>query len=253
VFQIPLIVAPLIRFGLLTPDFFKKKRRYTILLSIILGAIISPSGSPIDMVLAGMPVFFLVEGGVWVGRLWKRSVLKRAEKEAIEAAKRGEKIDPEALAGGLAVDLEKKLKDFSKGGAREFARELVSGFRESGRDIETIFDDDYKDEDKPPVEVKLKKKPEPVEPAAPGATEGSAETTAPEPEPATAPELTPPAPTAPAESDYPDRPWDENVNEGLARYIEDRISQRMQQYFDRELRPWMERIEHELKNRNGDH
>ncbi|MCA8947763.1 MAG: twin-arginine translocase subunit TatC, partial [Planctomycetes bacterium] len=88
VFQIPLIVAPLIRFGLLTPEFFKSKRRYTFLISIIIGAIVSPSGSPIDMVLAGAPVFFLVEGGVWIGRLWKRSVLKQAQKEALAAAER---------------------------------------------------------------------------------------------------------------------------------------------------------------------
>ena len=137
IFQIPLLVAPVIRFGILSPEFFKKKRRHTILIAVIIGAIVSPSGSPIDMVLAGAPVFFLVEGGVWIGRFWKYRVLKRAEKEALEAAKRGEKVDPEALAGGLAFDLEKKLTEFSKGGAREFARELVAGFKESGKDLET--------------------------------------------------------------------------------------------------------------------
>ncbi|MCA8914272.1 MAG: twin-arginine translocase subunit TatC [Planctomycetes bacterium] len=270
IFQIPLLVAPVIRFGLLSPEFFKSKRRYTILISVIIGAIVSPSGSPIDMVLAGAPVFFLVEGGVWIGRLWKRSVLKRAEKAALEAAKRGEKVDPEALAGGLAFDLEKKLTEFSKGGAREFARELVAGFRESGKDLETIFDDDYKDDDKPPVEVKLKPrkaKPKPEfeqetstsrEPEV--ASQESAETATKESQPAASAVKSSDAATAVEasdarpetdESEYPDRPWDENVNEDLARYIEDRISQRLEQYFERELRPWMNRIEHELHDRNG--
>ncbi|MCA8936333.1 MAG: twin-arginine translocase subunit TatC [Planctomycetes bacterium] len=268
VFQIPLIVAPLIRFGLLTPEFFKSKRRYTFLISIIIGAIVSPSGSPIDMVLAGAPVFFLVEGGVWIGRLWKRSVLKQAQKEALAAAERGEKVDPEALAGGLAMDLEKKLLEFSKGGAREFARELMKGFRESGKDIESIFDDNFKDDDKPPVEVKLKprKKKEPKKPDEPSAdfvleteTGGVARGTAAkqenaepaeEPTDADAPDESPTSPSN--ESEWPDRPWDENVNEDLARYIEDRISQRLEQYFERELRPWMNRIEHELRNREED-
>jgi sec-independent protein translocase protein TatC len=258
VFQIPLIVAPLIRFGLLSPEFFRKKRRYTVLVSLVIGAVISPTGSPIDMLLAGAPVFLLVEGGVWFGKLWKRSALKRAEKEAREAAERGEKIDPEALAGGLAVDLEKKLGEFSKGGARKFARELVGGLRESGKDIETIFDDNYKDTDKPPVEVKLKKRPPKPEPAASAAGQPAspkADTVS--------PDLTTTAASSPAanakqgtrnpEQEFPDRPWDENVTEPLARYIEDRISQRLEQYFERELRPWMDRIEHELKNRNGDH
>jgi len=262
IFQIPLIVAPLIRFGLLSPEFFKSKRRYTILIAVIIGALVSPTGSPIDMFLAGMPVFFLVEGGVWIGRLWKRRVLKRAEKEALAASERGEKVDPEALAGGLAIDLEKKLLEFSQGGARKFARELVAGFRESGKDIETIFDDDYKDSDKPPVEVKLKpRKPKPKFEQETATT--SAESRVPSPvSTATAEQPSETQDTEPGtrdagqavpdtEPEYPDRPWDENVDENLARYIEDRISQRMEQFFERELRPWMDRIEHELQDRNG--
>jgi sec-independent protein translocase protein TatC len=270
VFQIPLLVAPLIRFGLLTPEFFKSKRRYTIMVSVVIGAIISPTGSPIDMVLAGLPVFFLVEGGVWIGKMWKRGALRRAEKEALAAAERGEKIDPEALAGGLAIDLEKKLAEFSKGGARKFARELVSGFKESGKDIESIFDDEYGDNEKPPVEVKLKpRKPKP-EPEAPKPDQlhaakfdietGTADKAEPKPHGGVFRQPTPAEKEAEKEAEkaaepaakpeeWPDRPWDENVNEDLARYIDDRISQRLQQFLENELRPWMDRIEHELRDR----
>jgi sec-independent protein translocase protein TatC len=256
VFQIPLIVAPLIRFGLLTPEFFKSKRRYTLLIAIVLGAVISPTGSPIDMVLAGAPVFFLVEGGVWLGRVWKRMALKRAEKEALAAAERGEKIDPEALAGGLAKDLEARLEEFSKGGARQFARELVNGFREGGKDVESIFDDDHPDDAKPPAEVKLKKR---AEPPVPGPESETTQHVAPDQmqvpaSPTTAEVAVDPGPATPdtGQDSWPDRPWDENVDEKTARYIEDRISQRLRKYVDEELRPWMERIEHELKRRNGD-
>ncbi len=263
VFQIPLVVAPLIRFGLLTPEFFRTKRRYTLLIAVIIGAIISPTGSPIDMVLAGAPVFFLVEGGVWLGRIWKRSVLKAAEKAALAAAARGEKVDPEALAGGLAIDLEQRLKEFSKGGARKFAQELMAGFKESGKDVESIFDDDYADGEKPPVEVKLKSKPPRQSDLKPDqlhdakfdletSTAGTPEN---EQADAQATGARKPAATAAADphQDYPDRPWDENVNEQTARYIDDRISQRLRQFMDEELQPWMDRIEHELRRRNGDH
>ena len=273
IFQIPLIVAPLIRFGLLSPEFFKSKRRYTIIIAVVIGAIVSPSGSPIDMLLAGLPVFFLVEGGVWIGRLWKYRVLKKAEKRALEAAKRGEKVDPEELAGGLAIDLEKKLQDFAKGGAREFAKELMAGFKESGKDLESIFDDDYTDDEKPPVEVKLKKKER--KPKAGGGKQNTQADEAPkfveetqtassdEPEqkdeaaaeeqPETDSRATEPKPLSETDDDeWPDRPWDENVNEDLARYIEDRISQRLNQFFERELRPWMDRMEHEIRDRNKD-
>jgi hypothetical protein len=39
------------------------------------------------------------------------------------------------------------------------------------------------------------------------------------------------------------------VDEKLAQYIEDRVSQRLQQYMERELRPWMNRVEDELRGR----
>lgn len=261
VFQIPLVVAPLVRFGLLSPDFFKRKRRYVIFASVLIGALISPTASPIDMVLAGAPVFFLVEGGAWLGGYWRRRALRKAEREALAAVERGEKVDTEALAGGLALDLEKRLAEFSQGGAREFARELIKGFREGGKDLESIFDDDFSDDAKPPVAVKLKarkKEPEPAKPDQMHNAKFEIETsTAPPERPGEATEDAPadvsenPGPSA-SEEEHPDRPWDDNVNEETARYIEDRISQRLNDLMENELRPWMERIEHELRRREDE-
>lgn len=270
VFQIPLVVAPLVRFGLLSPDFFKRKRRYVIFASVLIGALISPTASPIDMLLAGAPVFFLTEGGAWLGGYWRRRVLRNAEKQALAAAERGEKFDAEALAGGLALDLEKRLAEFSQGGAREFAKELIKGFREGGKDLESIFDDDFDDSAKPPAEVKLKQRkkapPADVKPDQMHNAKFEIETaTAPAGRPGEAKKDTPgeateeakegakkePAPDS-SKEEHPDRPWDENVTEETARYIEDRISQRLNDLMEKELRPWMERIEHELRRREDE-
>ncbi|MCC6464115.1 MAG: twin-arginine translocase subunit TatC [Planctomycetes bacterium] len=283
VFQIPLVVAPLIRFGLVSAAFFRGKRRYTVMVSIIVGAIISPTGSPIDMLIAGAPVFVLIEGGVALGSLWRNRALKAAEKEAVAAAERGETVDPEALAGGLADDLSKRLKDLANGGARDMARQLMLGLREGKDEVaRNIFDDQFTDDDKPATEVKLKpraaqSKPEPeaagvrpdqaFAPAVP-----AARTQEPAPKAADAPAgPTPAAPAtegarpapgaeapaaetavaqAPATNEE-DRPWHAGVDENLARCIDDRISQRLDQFMEQELRPWMERIEHELMKRNG--
>lgn len=253
IFQIPLLVAPLIRFGLLTPQFIRSKRRYTIIGALIIGAIVSPTGSPIDMLIAGAPVFVLVELGMWMGVLWKKMALRKAQKLAIEAAERGEIIDTEELAGGLAMDLERKLKEFASGGAREFAREFFKGLNQSGDDLESVFDDDHDDEDAVD-EVKLKPvnresrrkkreeaehKPEFVtEPPETDNDEGSVPRTAEDEK---------------NDEEWPDRPWDENVNEDLAQYIDDRVAQRMEQFFEREIRPVLESIEHRLdQNRRKD-
>lgn len=259
IFQLPLIVAPLVRFGLLSPDFFKRHRKWTLMLAVVLGALISPTGLIFDMFIAGAPVFFLIEGGVLIGRWWRKRVLKAAEREALRLAEKGEKIDPEELAGGLAFDLEKKLKEFSQGGARKFAQELMRGLREGRREAasdtaeKSLFDDNYTDDEKPPAEVKLK----PRKPADPK----------PEPAPATKPDqaFTPATPAREkmdveatpggnghTKEEWPDRPWVEGVDEKLAQYIEDRVSQRLQQYMERELRPWMNRVEDELRGRRED-
>lgn len=268
VFQIPLLVAPLIRFGLVPPDFFKRYRKYTVMVAVVIGAVISPTGMIWDMFIAGAPVVFLVEGGVLVGKLWKSRALKAAEKEALRRAANGEKVNPEELAGGLAIDLEKRLKEFSSGGARKFAKELMSAFRNSSEDVKSLFDDDYTDDQKPPTEVKLKPRPKP----------DKKPETAPETPAAVKPDqaFTPATPAPPPETmdanaiaaadtpaagngngngkheEYPDRPWVEGVDETLARYIEDRVTQRLEQFMERELRPWMERVEHELRDRKQD-
>lgn len=266
VFQIPLLVAPLIRFGLVPPDFFKRYRKYTLMGAVVIGAVISPTGMIWDMFIAGAPVFFLVEGGVLVGKWWKHNALRAAEKEALRRAAKGERVDPEELAGGLAVDLEKRLKEFSAGGARKFAKELMSGFRESGDDVKSLFDDEYTDDQKPPTEVRLKPraKAEAKAPAQP-ATRPDQVFTAATPV-ALSPEVeaqmdataikaadTPAPGNGNGKHDeYPDRPWVEGVDEHLARYIEDRVTQRLEQFMDKELRPWMERVEHELRDRKQD-
>ena len=252
VFQVPLIVAPLIRFNLLSPEFFKKKRKYTVLVALIAGALISPTGMPTDMLMAAVPIFVLVEGGVVVGRLWKRRVLKKAQKRAVEAAKRGEMVDPEKLAGGLAVDLEKKLKELASGGARDFARELLRGFRDGGKEAESVFDDDFDDDDEPEVEVKLKEPPAKKKAAPPVDEEPPRferqDDTESVDEDETEFATTTDEPTTDS-AEWPDRTWDDSLSEEAQRYVEDRITQRLEQFLEEELRPLAKRLEDELRRK----
>lgn len=269
IFQLPLLVAPLIRFGLLKPDFFARKRRYTLLASVVVGAVISPSGSPIDMVIAGLPVFFLVEGGVWLGRLWRAAALRRAERLAREAQARGEKVDVESLAGGLAMDLEEKLRKFASGGAREFAREMFTGFREGMKEAgvfnpKTLFDDDYPDDARPAVEVKLKTQPRRKRPApeAPKAVEPAAAAADPfEPAATSAAALAPaqalaapepvPAVAAPAPQAAQARTLEESLPPDLALFIDNRIAVRLDEMFEERIKPFLERALREGRNGNG--
>ncbi|MBP9890496.1 MAG: twin-arginine translocase subunit TatC [Planctomycetes bacterium] len=276
VFQLPLLVAPLIRFGLLKPDFFRRKRRYVILISVFIGALISPTGSPIDMLVAGAPVFLLVEGGVVLGKLWKNMALKRAMSEAKAAEARGEKVDYENLAGGLALDLEEKLKNFASGGARQLAKDLMGtvhnfkdGMREAGGfDAASLFDDDFKDNEAPPAEVKLKTQPRKKrspefqvpsqEPKAPASTSAIAESQG------LGPQVAPASPTTsdlgPRTSDLnsddfaPRRaPMDEGVDPKIALYIDNRIACRLDELFEERIKPYLEKALEQAKHNGNGH
>ncbi|CAG0996941.1 partial Sec-independent protein translocase protein TatC, partial [Gammaproteobacteria bacterium] len=262
VFQLPLVVAPLIRFGLLKPDFFKRKRRYVILGSVLIGALISPTGSPIDMLIAGAPVFLLVEGGVLLGKLWKNSALKRAMREAKAAEARGEKVDLENIAGGLAVDLEEKLKNFAGGGARQLARDLLGtvksfkeGVREAGGfDASSLFDDDFKDDEKPPAEVKLKTQPRKkreVAPATPAAT--VPEVKVPETAASQPPSAAEAAPVKRERDDFAAIPGAERIPADIALYVDNRIACRLDEMFEEKIKPFVERALKEARQNGNGH
>jgi hypothetical protein len=202
-------------------------------------------------------VFFLVEGGVLLGKLWRNSALKRAVREAKAAEARGEKIDAEAIAGGLAMDLEEKLKKFAGGGARQFARELmdgIKGFKEGvreagGFDAASLFDDDFKDDAPPPAEVKLKTQPRKKREVTPTPA-ASPEVKA--PEAATAQPELPAAEVKRERDDFAAIPGAERIPADIALYVDNRIACRLDEMFEERIKPYLEKaIEAAKHNGNG--
>ncbi|MDC1142006.1 twin-arginine translocase subunit TatC [Planctomycetota bacterium] len=291
VFQIPLIVAPLVRFGLVNAEWIASKRRYTFFISIVIGALISPTGQPLDMFLSGLPVFFLLEGGTFVGKFWRKRALDKAAREIEVAAKDGRKIDLDSFGEGVSAELDERIKKFADEGARKFGRELMRAIRSGKQSVSSVFDDDFKDDDKPKQEVKLKpaesrrrkKAPEPtiefdVETATNEAepkADSEPETKPTEPTNETEPEAThdeeggndaegtvgvsgspwggyAESHAEPETEEFPDRPWTDDFEEEQQRYIEDRISQRLEQLLDRELKPWMNRVDSQIKDMKND-
>ena len=69
VFQMPVLVFFLARFGMVTAGFMLRKFKYAVLIIIIAAAIITPSGDPIDLAVFAAPmlVLYLFSIGVaWV-------------------------------------------------------------------------------------------------------------------------------------------------------------------------------------------
>ncbi len=61
IFEFPLVSLLLSKLGLLTKAFFKKYRRYAIVILLVLAAIITPSGDPFTLSVVFLPLYMLYE------------------------------------------------------------------------------------------------------------------------------------------------------------------------------------------------
>ena len=82
VFELPVIIFFLTKIGVVTPGLLKKKRKYAILLTFALAAILTPPDVITQLMMAG-PLIVLYEIGILVSRLAYKK--KREEVETAEA------------------------------------------------------------------------------------------------------------------------------------------------------------------------
>jgi sec-independent protein translocase protein TatC len=78
-FQTPLIVLLLGWLGVLTPQALGKFRRYAIFLSVLVSAIVTPSGDPFSLALLAVPIYGLYELGILLLRAAPPAVVARGE------------------------------------------------------------------------------------------------------------------------------------------------------------------------------
>jgi sec-independent protein translocase protein TatC len=81
VFQLPIVVYILSSLDILTPKFMREKRRYAVVLILILAAIITPSPDALTMMVVAMPLFLLYECSIWVSAFVQRRKKKRENDE----------------------------------------------------------------------------------------------------------------------------------------------------------------------------
>jgi len=79
VFQLPIIVYILASLGILTPKFMRDKRRYAVIIILILAAIITPSPDALTMLVVAMPLYLLFEFSITVAAVVQRRKKKNEE------------------------------------------------------------------------------------------------------------------------------------------------------------------------------
>ena len=79
VFQLPIVVYILSSLGILTPKFMREKRRYAVIIVLLLAAIITPSPDALTMMVVAMPLYVLFEFSITVSAVVERRKRKREE------------------------------------------------------------------------------------------------------------------------------------------------------------------------------
>ncbi len=79
VFELPVIVYFLTKFGLITPQFMRKYRKHAVVVILIAAAVITPSPDVTSQMLVAFPLYFLYEASIFVSRFVIKQKIKQAE------------------------------------------------------------------------------------------------------------------------------------------------------------------------------
>lgn len=80
VFELPIVIYILSRLGFMTPKFMREKRRYAVILILVIAAIVTPTPDILTMLTVSFPLFLLYEISIGVsGRVEKKKI--KAEEE----------------------------------------------------------------------------------------------------------------------------------------------------------------------------
>jgi sec-independent protein translocase protein TatC len=80
IFELPLFIFFLARLGMVTADGLRKKRKYAILCSFVVSALLTPPDIVSQTLMAG-PLIILYELGIWVAHFFGKKKKKPAEEE----------------------------------------------------------------------------------------------------------------------------------------------------------------------------
>jgi sec-independent protein translocase protein TatC len=82
IFQLPLVMTMLSRFGIVTPRFLSKNRKYAFLLSFVVAAIVTPTPDVVNQCLMAGPLVILYEVSIVGAKIFGKKRIKQEDEEA---------------------------------------------------------------------------------------------------------------------------------------------------------------------------
>jgi len=84
IFEFPLVIYFLTSIGVVTPEWLVRNRRYAIVITVILAAVLTPGPDPISQLIMALPMAVLYEAGILVSKVVANKKRKREERAGEE-------------------------------------------------------------------------------------------------------------------------------------------------------------------------
>jgi len=79
IFEFPLVIYFLTSIGVVTPEWLIRNRRYAIVITVILAAVLTPGPDPLSQMIMALPMAVLYEVGILVSKVVAKKKRKREE------------------------------------------------------------------------------------------------------------------------------------------------------------------------------
>ena len=83
VFELPLVMVFLTRFGIVTPRTFSKNRKYAVLAAFLVGAVLTPTPDAFNQTLMAVPIIILYEVGILLSLIMKKKTVKNSSEQSV--------------------------------------------------------------------------------------------------------------------------------------------------------------------------
>ncbi len=75
-FQFPMVIYFLSKVGIVTPQLMRKYRKHSVVVILVLGAVITPSGDPFSLTVISLPLYVLFEISIYISSVVQKRKLK---------------------------------------------------------------------------------------------------------------------------------------------------------------------------------
>lgn len=73
IFQTPLAIFLVVISGMITAEELGRYRRHAFVIILVIAAVLTPTGDPVNLMIMAIPMYILFELGLWVARIYLRS------------------------------------------------------------------------------------------------------------------------------------------------------------------------------------